>query len=348
MILKEKKEILIKLGTILDNLAQNNEWPGYELGINAEEYQDLNELVKTVHIYNGWFKEAEVRRAFKGISSWLTEENLNQWLSGYQLKDEKRKRVAIIMAGNIPLVGFHDFISVFLAGHTAVVKLSSDDKHLFPAIIKTLALFNEDIQTYVDISESKIENFDAVIATGSNNSARYFETYFSKHPHIIRKNRNSIAVLTGNESKEELSKLGEDIFNYYGLGCRNISQIWIPEDFILDRFFEAIYAYSDVVNHNKYANNYDYNKAVYLMNQEELLDNGFILLKEDRSINSPLGMLHYVRYKDTVEVEDFIKENKENIQVVIGENYTPIGQSQNPSLSDYADGVDTMQFLQKL
>lgn len=348
MILKEKNKILSKIGVILDHLGNNEPWPGYEIGINSEEYNNLDELVRTVHIYNGWFKEAEVRRAFKGISSWLTEEKLEAWLSNYQFKKDAKKRVAIIMAGNIPLVGFHDFISVFLSGHISLIKMSSDDRHLLPAIIKTMTLFDERIGDLVEIVEERLLDFDAVIATGSNNSARYFESYFGKQPHIIRKNRNSIAILTGDESKEELSKIGEDIFNYYGLGCRNISQIWIPENFELKRFFEAIFDYSDIVHHNKYANNYDYNKAVYLMNQESLLDNGFILLKEDKSLHSPLGMLHYVRYKDQSEYESFIESNKDQLQVIVGKGFEALGNSQCPDLTDYADGVDTLKFLQDL
>ena len=348
MILKEKKKILSKLGVILDHLGNDDAWPGYDIGINSEEYSNLNELVQTVHIYNGWFKEKEVRRAFKGISSWLTEEKLDSWLSNYSFNEKLQKRVAIIMAGNIPLVGFHDFISVFLSGHISVIKMSSDDRHLLPALVKTMNLFNEGVNDLVEIVEDRLVDFDAVIATGSDNSARYFESYFGKQPHIIRKNRNSIAILSGDESKDELSKIGEDIFNYYGLGCRNISQIWIPENFELKRFFEAIFEYSDIVHHNKYANNYDYNKAVYLMNQEALLDNGFILLKEDKSLHSPLGMLHYVRYKDPSEYETFIEANKDQLQVIVGKGFEALGNSQCPDLTDYADGVDTMRFLQEL
>lgn len=348
MILKEKKTILSKLGEILRLLGNNDGWPGYEVGINLDEFNDLNELVKTVHIYNGWFKEEEVRRSFRGISSWLKEANLEDWLSNYSFQETSSKNVAIIMAGNIPLVGFHDFISVFLSGHKCIVKMSSDDKHLLPALIKTMSLFDQRISDWIELSDAQIKNFDAVIATGSDNSSRYFESYFGKHPHIIRKNRNSIAIINGTESKEELSKLGEDIFNYYGLGCRNISQIWIPKEFDLDRFFEAIFEYGEVVQHNKYANNYDYNKAVYLMNQENLLDNGFLLLKEDASLHSPLGMLHYVRYDKQSQIDAFLEENKDEIQVVIGDSYLPLGNSQCPGLSDYADGVDTMAFLQNL
>ena len=345
MNLAEKNKILSNLGNILTHIGEGKPWPGYEVGINQEEYNRLVELVKTVHIYNGWFKEEQVKKSFVSIGSWLKLEELEKWEGQYPIKENSNKKVGIIMAGNIPLVGFHDFISVFLAGHKAIVKLSSDDKHLFPALIETLKLFNDRIGDWVEITETPMKDFNAVIATGSNNSARYFESYFAKYPHIIRKNRTSIAVLKGDETKEEIALLGKDIFDYFGLGCRNVSQIWIPEDFEINRFYEGIYEFSDVVNHNKYANNYDYNKAVLLMNQEAILDNGFLLIKEDKSLNSPLAVVHYVRYKSTDEVKSFIAENEDKIQAVIGKDYIPFGQGQCPALSDYADGVDTMQFL---
>jgi hypothetical protein len=348
MTLAEKKNILLKLGSIFEKLGVNSEWPGYEIGINNDEFAKLNELITTVHVYNGWFKEEQVRKALLGISSWLTKDKLDAWLADYDLKEKTNKRVAIIMAGNIPLVGFHDLISVFLSGHRAIVKMSSDDKHLLPAIIHTLALFDEGIWEEIELAENQIKDFNAVIATGSDNSSKYFESYFGKHPNIIRKNRSSIAVLDGTETKEEMYELGKDIFDYYGLGCRNVAQIWVPQEFALDRFFEAIYDFKEIVNHNKYANNYDYNKAVKLLNEESLLDNGFLLLKEDASLNSPLAVLHYQRYADISEVEEYINENKEKIQVVIGKDHLPFGSSQKPTLTDYADGINTLKFLTSL
>jgi hypothetical protein len=348
MILAEKKKFLSALGKIMNHIGHNDNWPGFELGINQSEYDDLNELIQRVHIYNGWFKEDEVRKAFLGISSWLTEDKLSDWLKDYKIIENEPKTVAIIMAGNIPLVGFHDFMSVFLSGNKALLKLSSEDQHLFPALIKIMTHFHVDILDWIKVADSPIKDFDAVIATGSDNSARYFESYFGKYPNIIRKNRSSIAILSGEETSEDFEKLGHDIFDYFGLGCRNVSQLWIPRDFVLDKFFEGIYNYSPIVNHNKYANNYDYNKAVYLLNEENMLDNGFILLKEDESLHSPLGMLHYMRYDDIKEVEDFINNNRESIQAIVGKNYIPFGNSQCPGLSDYADNLDTLKFLTEL
>jgi hypothetical protein len=345
MNLAEKNKILSNLGNILTRLGNAKPWTGYELGINEAEYVRLEELVKIVHIYNGWFKEEQVRKSFLSIGSWLKEDVLEKWERNYPIKPNSDKKVGIIMAGNIPLVGFHDFISVFLAGHKSIIKLSSDDKHLLPALLQTMSLFNESIMDWVEITEAPMKDFDAVIATGSNNSARYFESYFAKYPHIIRKNRTSIAVLTGDETKAEIAELGKDIFDFFGLGCRNVSQIWIPEDFEINRFYEGIYDFNQIVNHNKYANNYDYNKAVMLMNLEAILDNGFLLIKEDKSLNSPLAVVHYVRYKNEAEVTDFIDENQDGIQAIIGRDYIPFGQGQCPLISDYADGVDTMKFL---
>ncbi len=348
MNLLQKIRILSQLGEIMQAIGTGQAWPGFKIGINEDEYNELVELTKRARIYNGWFTEAEVKNAFAGIGGWLNETDLTNWVEGYSLNEGKPKSIALIMAGNIPLVGFHDFLAVFLSGNKAVIKLSSDDKHLFPALIHVLSLFDPTIKDWVEIKDTRLEGFDGVIATGSDNSANYFHSYFGKYPHVIRKNRTSLAVLNGQESKEELIELGKDIFTYFGLGCRNVSQVWIPKDFEINRLFDAFFQFSDIVNHNKYANNYDYNKAVYLMNLQEMLDNGFLLLKEDRELNSPLGMLHYVRYENIDEVTGFIKENEDKIQAVVGHDYIPFGKAQNPTLTDFADGVDTLSFLTSL
>ena len=345
---KERIELLSKLRIILNNISQNKDWTGYELGINKDEYDKLVHAVLVAKVQNPWFVKESVMESFKGVSTWLTINLLTDWVSTYEFNNTKPKRVAIIMAGNIPMVGFHDMISVFLSGHNVVCKLSSDDKVLLPAIIEVLACFNPKVKEIIQYTENRLPKFDAVIATGSDNSAMYFETYFGKYPHIIRKNRTSIAIINGNETKDELSVLGKDIFTYFGLGCRNVSKILIPKDFVLDRFFEAIVDYSEVVNHNKYANNYDYNKAVYLMNLEQMLDNNFILLKEDKSLHSPLGVLFYERYESKQDLENYLDTNKDNLQAVVGQSYIPFGVAQCPSLNDYADGVDTMKFLETL
>tara|TARA_B110000037_G_scaffold82340_1_gene98037 strand:+ start:15789 stop:16835 length:1047 start_codon:yes stop_codon:yes gene_type:complete len=348
MNLLQKIKILSQLGEIIRSIGSGEPWPGFEIGIIEDEYNDLIDLTKRAKIYNGWFTEVEVKNAFVGIGGWLTEDELSNWVDGYALNEGKPKSIALIMAGNIPLVGFHDFLAVFLSGNKSVIKLSSDDKHLFPALVQILSLFDPTINEWVEIKEHKLEAFDGVIATGSDNSANYFHSYFGKYPNVIRKNRTSIAVLNGQESKADLVALGHDIFKFFGLGCRNVSQVWLPPDFNIDLLFEALYEFKEIANHNKYANNYDYNRAVYLMNLEDMLDNGFLLLKEDKKLNSPLGMLHYVRYNDTSEVNEFIAEHEAKIQVVVGEGYVPFGKAQNPSLNDFADGVDTLSFLSSL
>lgn len=348
MNLLQKIKILSQLGLIMRKVGAGESWPGFEIGISEDAFNDLVELTKRAKIYNGWFIEAEVKNAFTGIGEWLTEENLSNWVDAYTLNGGKPKSIALIMAGNIPLVGFHDFLAVFLSGNKSVIKLSSDDKHLFPALIHILSLFDPTIKEWAEIKENKLEGFDGVIATGSDNSANYFHSYFGKYPNVIRKNRTSIAVLNGKETKEDLVALGHDVFKYFGLGCRNVSQVWMPQDFDINILFEAFYEFKEIANHNKYANNYDYNRAVYLMNLEDMLDNGFLLLKEDKKLNSPLGMLHYVRYIKSAEVTEFIQAHEDKIQVVVGHDYVPFGKSQNPSLSDFADGVDTLSFLSSL
>ena len=345
---KERIDILSNLRPILNNIAAEMDWAGYDLGISKDEYDRLAHSITLAKIQNPWFTKESVLESFRGVSSWLFVNKLTDWVSQYSFKESKPKKVAIIMAGNIPMVGFHDMISVFLSGHKTICKLSSDDKILLPAIIEVLALFNPEVKNWIEFTENRLPKFEAVIATGSDNSAMYFETYFGKYPNIIRKNRTSIAVITGNETKEQLSVLGKDIFTYFGLGCRNVSKILIPQNFVIDRFFEAIVDYSEVVNHNKYANNYDYNKAVYLMNLEQMLDNNFILLKEDKSLHSPLGVLFYQRYSSDSELESYLDLNKKSIQVIVGEKFIPFGKAQCPSLNDYADGVDTMSFLESL
>jgi hypothetical protein len=345
---KERIEILSKLRLILNNISEEKEWFDSELGINRDDYERLVYSVLVAKVQNQWFTKESVLEAFKGVSSWLTVSQLSDWQGAYEFDINSPKKVAVIMAGNIPMVGFHDMISVFLSGHNVVCKLSSDDKVLLPAIIEVLSVFNPKVKEIIEFTENRLPKFDAVIATGSDNSAMYFETYFGKYPHIIRKNRTSIGIINGSETKEQLSVLGKDIFTYFGLGCRNVSKILIPKDFLIDRFFEAIVDYGEVVNHNKYANNYDYNKAVYLMNLDQILDNNFILLKEDKSLHSPLGVLFYERYDSQEELNNYLELNKNELQAIVGENYIPFGVAQCPSLNDYADGVDTMKFLETL
>ncbi len=300
--------------------------------------------------FNGWFTEENILYAFNSWSNILNVNNINKWISTYHLDKVKPKNIGIIMAGNIPLVGFHDFLSVLISGNNAIVKQSSSDKHYLPLIAKYLEKIEPEFKGKITFTDEKLSNFDAVIATGSNNTARYFDYYFGKYPNIIRQNRNSVAIITGKETKEELQKLGEDIFRYFGLGCRSVSKLYVPNDYDFDLFFNAVYEYKDLINYTKYQNNYDYNKAVYLMSQFNLIENGFLMLKEDVNYSSPIATLFYEHYTDIESLKQKLEIEKESIQCIVGdqniENIVPFGETQKPQLWDYADGVDTLQFLQ--
>ena len=302
---------------------------------------------------NSWFTQHNLTFVRTTWATTLSEANIKRWLSAYKLsKPQNVKKILLIMAGNIPLVGFHDLLCVWVSGHKAVVKLSSEDKLLLPFIVEQLRDLIPEWAEAVTFSDEKVTDFDAVIATGSNNTARYFEYYFGKKPHIIRKNRNSVAVLTGKETQEELTALGKDIFQYYGLGCRSVSKLFVPENYSFDAFFQAIYAYRDIINEQKYANNYDYNKAVYLMSLYKLLENGFLILKEDKSYASPIATLFYEYYTDTEALKKQLITDTEQIQCVVAKGLLPdeiaFGNTQIPQLWEYADNVDTLKFLSNL
>ncbi len=348
MHLKQRIKAFVELGTILREMAR------IDLDINHENnaHQEIVDVIKYAKAENSWFTEENIQFALKSWSDALSEENLNLWINNYDLMETSPKQIAIIMAGNIPLVGFHDFLSVLISGNKVLIKLASNDKRLLPFIAQQLIAINPEFEDLIKLTEGKISNFEAVIATGSNNTARYFEHYFEKYPHIIRKNRNSIAVLSNDDTTEDLERLANDIFRYFGLGCRNVSKLYVPKDYDFAKLFQALYKWKDIIYNNKYMNNYDYNKAVYLMDSMKLLDNEFILLKEDTNFSSPIAVLFYENY-DSMESlrNELIKEN-ENIQVVVSkikiEGAVNFGMTQTPQLWDYADGVDTIEFLRKL
>lgn len=318
----------------------------------APLYKKIELILEEAERKNAWFDRENCLMTLHHWAQLLKKENLSQWLSSYSIKNIPQKRIALILAGNIPLVGFHDLLCTLLIGHTAIVKLSSNDKVLLPFLISELKNLTPIFEDKIIFTEEKLTDFDAVIATGSNNTARYFEYYFGKKPHIIRKNRNSVAILTGEETKEELELLGKDIFTYFGLGCRNVSKIFIPENYDFTNFFQAIYSFHSVMNHQKYINNYDYNKAVYLMNLEQLLENGFLLLKEDKHYASPIATLFYEKYTNISSLQERLTEDKELIQCIVSNGSFPnsitFGQAQIPSLRDYADGIDTIAFLNNI
>jgi len=319
----------------------------------AEPDETLRLLINSAHYTNAWFTPAEVQRAVLGISTMLNERDLEKWLD-FNLSEKSSKIIGLVLAGNIPLVGFHDILAVLATGNTALIKLSSQDNKLIPHILERLVKIEPDFAKHIRYTE-KLEGFDAVIATGSNNTSRYFEHYFGRFPHIIRKNRNSIAVLSGSENEDELKLLGNDIFDYFGLGCRNVSKLFVPENYDFKPFFEAIEAFQPVINHHKYSNNYDYNKSIYLVNGDKHLDNGFLLVKEDERLASPLSVIFYETYHDSSFIEQRLQHDSSLIQCIVSgldlnvtNQLVRFGQSQSPRLWDYADGINTLDFLLSL
>jgi hypothetical protein len=349
MTLEHKKNIFVELGRFLSQFSENESNSNENVLYNDLFFNKFLELIKLSQSHNGWYTPEQVFFAVKSWAEALTKENLDQWLSDYNLETIESKNVGLILAGNIPLVGFHDFLSVLISGHKVLVKTSSNDQHLLPFLAKYLIAVEPKLSEYITFVEGKLENFDAVIATGSNNTSRYFEYYFKDKPSIIRKNRNSVAVLNGKESKEDLLGLGEDIFRYFGLGCRNVSKIFVPKNYKFDTFFEGIFEFQDVIHYEKYANNYDYNKAVFLMSNFKLLDNGFLTIKEDASYSSPISSVFYEFYDDLDDLKARLNAENDQIQCIVSkgivEKSIPFGKTQKPELWDYADNVDTIKFL---
>lgn len=309
----------------------------------------LQEVVNKTFIYNTWFSIENTNHALQNIAiEFLNKEKLTNWLAQYeQLESTTEKTIAIVAAGNIPMVAFHDILCVLISGNKLQLKLSEKDKFLLPFILEKLIEIEPDFQGKFSV-QFKLENFDAIIATGSNNTAKHFEYYFSKYKNIIRRNRNSIGILTGNETKEDIENLGNDIFDYYGLGCRNVSKIFVPKDFDLYSLKEGLSKHIGVNQHNQYMNNLDYQRTLYLMNQTPLIDIDFINIVENKSLHSPISCLHAERYEKIDDVNNFIIDEKEKIQCIVGKDYLDFGKSQQPTLTDYADNVDTMKFILSL
>ncbi|CAD7815903.1 hypothetical protein CHRY9390_03061 [Chryseobacterium aquaeductus] len=322
------------------------------LSKNSEDFNEndleFESVLKRSEIENPWFTIENQKFALKQWSDLLTENKIKDWISQYSVS-QISKKVGLILAGNIPMVGFHDVISVVLSNHIPLIKLSSKDKKMLPFLLNQWRKFSDQEVEFEFVE--RLTDFDAVIATGSNNTARYLEFYFKNHLSIIRKNRTSVAVLKGDETEEELKLLAHDVFQYFGLGCRNVTRLFIPEDFLIDRIFESFIDFKEIVNHNKYANNYDYNRAVYLLNQDKFWDNNFVMLKEDEKLFSPLSVIHFSRYSSLDDVKGFIADNESDIQCVVAKKELNLesidfGQAQNPDLDTYADNVDTMKFLE--
>lgn len=313
---------------------------------NAIEESEFKSTLLKAYYHNNWFTEENVLFALNNIcNEFLNEANLKNWISEYNLPNYKSVIIGITMAGNIPLVGFHDLLCVLMTNHKALIKLSSKDNILLPYLLNELYKIEPEFKKQIIISEM-LKGADAYIATGSNNSARYFEHYFGKYPNIIRKNRTSIAVLEGSESDEDVMNLGKDVFTYFGLGCRNVGKLYISPSFDLKRLLKIFENYNYLADHVKYRNNYDYQLTILLMNKTICLVNDCIIVTEDKSIHSPISVL-YFEVTENID-ETLNKLNKEEIQCIVGKNYIPFGTSQIPKLSDYADNIDTMEWLMKL
>lgn len=318
-----------------------------ETGEGAEDA--IDGLLAQVALQNPWFTRESCLYALRYWGTMLQRETMEDWLSSYPAPAGSSGTVALILAGNIPLVGFHDLICVLLSGNRALVKCASNDALLLPFVCRKLVAFAPELEGRIAFADGKLPPHDAVIATGSNNTSRYFEYYFGSRPNIIRRNRHGVAVLKGDENTGQLQGLADDIFRYYGMGCRSVSKLFVPEDYDFDPLFNALYRYRKVTDHQKYANNYDYNKAVFLMSGSHMLDNGFLLLKEDHSLGSPIGTLFYESYPSDAALKARLEALSDQVQCTLAgdwlEGGVPFGQSQWPRLSDYADGVDTMDFL---
>jgi glycerophosphoryl diester phosphodiesterase len=352
MTISKRIEAFAKLGEFLGQFKRTG-LEKIDLSVNEKYFDEFERQINRAIHYNGWFTKDNVLFAFEEWALLLTTDNLTKWVSKYPKEISSPKTIGLIMAGNIPLVGFHDFLTVLMSGNSVKAKLSSNDKQFFPMISSLLKEVEPEFNGKISFTETKLENFEAVVATGSNNTARYFNHYFKGYPSIIRQNRNSVAVLSGNETEDELRALGEDIFRYFGLGCRSVSKLFVPRGYDFDNIFKAIFHHKEIINHAKYANNYDYNKAVYLMSEFQLIENGFFMLKEEASFGSPIATMFYEYYDDDEMLKNKLIIESDKIQCVVGNNNwvdgeVAFGESQHPSLWEYADGVDTMEFLLNL
>lgn len=344
---------MLSIKTRIENFSMLGEYlqQFIDQGDSFKDADDFKLVMNLSQAKNPWFTYENQIQALKGIVSWLNVDSLTDWLSNYSIDESKLpKNIAVVMAGNIPMVNFHDYLAVLISGNILIGKLSSQDSYWLPFISKKLIEINSEWEKRITLTDQIIENFDAVIATGSTNTSRYFEYYFGKYPHIIRKNRNSVAIISGDESSRQFELLGHDIFSYYGLGCRNVSSIFIPSEFPLSKILDALSPFHSVIHHHKYSNNYDYQKAILMVNNEPFLDTGFLIIKNSNQIASPVGVLHFQEYNDINELSELIDHKSEEIQCIVRSNPERVnevdfGKSQSPGLMDYPDGIDILQFL---
>jgi hypothetical protein len=332
MNIKERIELLVQLGEYF-----------------LKDDEALQEVKGKANYQNAWFSLEFIDLALKNIAdNFLQRQLLEDWVKQYNIKDDPspQKKVGVIMAGNIPLVGFHDLLCTFISGHKAVIKASSKDEVLIKHVVQKLTEWDAATSKYITLADN-LKNCDAYIATGSNNSSRYFEYYFSKYPNIIRKNRTSVAVLKGDETAEELNLLSDDVLLYYGMGCRNVSKIFAPEGYDFVQLLDALKKYSRFADFHKYRNNYDYQLALLIMNGKFYMTNDVVVLTENESVFAPVSQLNYSYYDDPKALIQSLQNNSD-VQCIVGKDFTPFGAAQTPSLTDYADGIDTMKFLASL
>jgi hypothetical protein len=332
MNLQQRVHVLVQLGNYM--LSEDQQW--------KDEKEKANR-------YNQWFLPQFIEIAVYNISNqFLQKDILDRVILNYSIPKENNspKRIGIVMAGNIPLVGFHDLLCTFLTGHIATVKLSSKDDVLLKHLVAKMIEFSAEAERFI-IFQDMLKDCDAYIATGSNNTSRYFEYYFKKYPHIIRKNKTSVAVLTGKESAEDLDKLADDVHLFFGLGCRNVTKIYVPHNYDFVPLLDAFNKYEYLTNNNKYMNNYDYQLSLLILNKKHYMTNGSILLVEETPVFSPIAQLHYEYYNDENKLMENLKTN-ENIQCIVGKNHINFGKAQCPAFDNFADGVDTVKFLLEL
>lgn len=345
--LKELKAALAALGTLFSRVVESPELPREDAAVRQFR-QQIQKAIAT----NLWFTEENIKASLLAWSEALTLANLERWLAAYEIANDGTtdKTVGVICAGNLPLVGLHDVLCVLCAGHRLLLKLSQKDTPLMQGVIDCLKAQMPIFQNRITITDFLMKDFDAMIATGSDNTHRYFDHYFSKYPHILRKNRNSVAVLTGAETSEQLAGLCDDIFRYFGMGCRSVAKIYVPKGYDFNPLFKASLKYQDLIDHPKYKNNYDYQKSVYLLSNTPIWENGLLIIVASESYQTPIAVLGYENY-DTVEaVFKALEQDKDALQCIVAnaDGFTDFGKAQAPHLWDYADGVDTMQFLTTL
>ncbi len=333
MTLEQRIEAFARLGKRMQTLSET----------------DKAVLFRQANDRNAWFTPEQNQRAWNGILHLLNDTKLADWTKRYALEPAKIRPVGVAMAGNIPMVGFHDFLSVLISGHHLVAKTSSQDDVLIPFLANQLLDIEPGFRSLLSFEE-RLNGVEALIATGSDNTSRYFEYYFRSVPHIIRKNRSSCAIIMGDEPTEALKDLGHDVFAYFGLGCRNVSKLYLPEDFDAAKVLDAWQTHASVANHHKYVNNYDYNKSIFLVGRTPFLDNGFVLVTESASLVSPISVVYYETYRNQQDLREKLNAQQSKVQCVVAANgwykgSVPFGKAQLPELWDFADGVDTLQFL---